>query len=310
MHSYRPAPVLEALGVCSEDEQLYRALLARPEATVTDLAEDTGWPAARVTRHLRSLLTLGLACRTPGRPALYTPAVPEAAVELLALRKQAAIVEARLGATVLTAEFRAGNEAGPFTVVRGAQAIAQRYDQAQQSAQSEVLVLDRPPYAVLPVAPRRTSGVSYRMIYDMAALGDPAELAAARSAGTSCRMLRDVPLKLVVADRRTGLLQTGADVLVELRPSTLLDGLLRLFELLWQQATPLAFEPSGGPLSVDDQQLLGLAAAGLTDQAIARRLGVAQRTVERRMQRILKALDATTRFQAGLRAGQRGLLSP
>jgi hypothetical protein len=40
----------------------------------------------------------------------------------------------------------------------------------------------------------------------------------------------------------------------------------------------------------------------------ARRLGVAQRTVERRMQRILKALDATTRFQAGLRAGQRGLL--
>ena len=63
-----------------------------------------------------------------------------------------------------------------------------------------------------------------------------------------------------------------------------------------------------GPLSSEDQRLLALAAAGLTDQAIARRLGVAQRTVERRMQRILKALDATTRFQAGLRVGQRGLL--
>ena len=42
MHSYRPAPVLEALGVCSEDEQLYRALLARPESTTTDLSRDTG----------------------------------------------------------------------------------------------------------------------------------------------------------------------------------------------------------------------------------------------------------------------------
>jgi DNA-binding NarL/FixJ family response regulator len=109
-------------------------------------------------------------------------------------------------------------------------------------------------------------------------------------------------------DRRTGLLPTSPDVVVELGPSSLLDALLRLFELLWQQASPLSPAVSEGPLSCQDQQLLALAAAGLTDQAIARRLGVAQRTVERRMQRILKALDATTRFQAGLRAGQRGLL--
>ncbi|WP_432944393.1 helix-turn-helix domain-containing protein [Kribbella sp. CA-253562] len=307
MHSYRPAPVLEALGVCSEDEQLYRALLARPEATTTELAGLTCWPTARVTRHLRSLLSLGLASRTPGRPARYTPAVPEAAVELLALRRQAAIVEARLGASVLTAEFRAATESGPFTVIRGAEAIAQRYQQAQQVARTEVLVLGMP--AGLPLESRRSTGVEYRVVYDLGALVDPAQVAAARAGGTSCRMLRDVPLKLVVADRRTGLLQSGPDVMVELGPSSLLDGLLRLFELLWQQATPLGFEPSDGPLSADDQQLLALAAAGLTDQAIARRLGVAQRTVERRMQRILKALDATTRFQAGLRAGQRGLLN-
>src|SRR5215212_4209712 len=93
MHSCRLAPVLEALGVCSEDEQLYRALLARPESTTTDLSRHTGWPASRIGRRLRSLLSLGLASRTPGRPARYIPAVPEAAVELLALRKQAAIVE-------------------------------------------------------------------------------------------------------------------------------------------------------------------------------------------------------------------------
>jgi DNA-binding CsgD family transcriptional regulator len=303
MHSYRPSPVLEGLGVCSEDEQLYRVLLARPESTTTDLSRDTGWPATRVGRHLRSLLSLGLASRTSGRPARYVPAVPEAAVELLALRKQAAIVEARLGASVLTTEFRRRDS---FTVIRGAEAVAQRFYQAQQSAQSEVLLLDRSPYVVLPVEPRRAHGVSYRTIYDMASLSEPSDLVAARSAG--CRILRDVPLKLVVVDRRTGLLPTSPDVVVELGPSSLLDGLLRLFELLWQQASPLAPAASEGPLSFEDQQLLSLAAAGLTDQAIARRLGVAQRTVERRMQRILKALNASTRFQAGLRAGQRGLL--
>ncbi|RZT15353.1 regulatory LuxR family protein [Kribbella sp. VKM Ac-2569] len=299
MHSYRPAPLLEALGVCSEDEQLYRALLARPESTATSLALSVDWPANRVGRHLRSLLSLGLASRTPGRPARYVPAVPEAAVELLALRKQAAIVEARLGAAALTAEFR---QPDAFTVIRGAEAIAQRFYQAQQCAQDEVLVLDRLPYVVL-----ATHGVTYRMIYDMASLSEPGDLVAARSSGC-CRMLRDVPLKLVVVDRRTALLPTGPDVVVELGPSSLLDALLCLFDLLWRQASPLTPSVSEGPLTADDQQLLSLAAAGLTDQAIARRLGVAQRTVERRMQRILKALDATTRFQAGLRAGQQGLL--
>ncbi|MGW7686729.1 helix-turn-helix domain-containing protein [Kribbella sp. NPDC054772] len=299
MHNYRPAPVLEALGVCSEDEQLYRALLARPESTATDLASFVAWPANRVGRHLRSLLSLGLASRTPGRPARYLPAVPEAAVELLALRKQKAIVEARLGAAVLAAEFR---QPDAFTVIRGAEAIAQRFYQAQQCAQDEVLVLDR-----MLVEPRRAQGLRYRRIYDMASLSEPDDLAAARSTGC-CRMLRDVPLKLVLVDRRIALLPTAPDVVVELGPSGLLDALVRLFDLLWQQASPLTPAVSEGPLTSDDQQLLSLAAAGLTDQAIARRLGVAQRTVERRMQRILKALDATTRFQAGLRAGQQGLL--
>jgi DNA-binding CsgD family transcriptional regulator len=296
MHSYRPAPVLEALGVCSEDEQLYRALLARPESTATDLTSFVDWPANRVGRHLRSLLSLGLASRTPGRPARYVPAVPDAAVELLALRKQAAILEARLGAATLTAEFRRPDA---FTVIRGTEAIAQRFYQAQQCAQNEVLVLDQ-------LLLSRRHGVTYRTIYDMASLSSPADLVAVRSSG--CRMLRDVPLKLLVVDRRTALLPTGADVVVELGPSSLLDALLRLFDLLWQQASPVAPTVSEGPLTVEDQQLLSLAAAGLTDQAIARRLGVAQRTVERRMQRILRALDATTRFQAGLRAGQQGLL--
>lgn len=311
--------VLTGLGVSCEDEQLYRALLARPGASTAELVADIGWAASRITKRLRSLQSLGLATRTSGRPARFTPAVPEAAVEVLALRQQAAILQARIGASVLAQEFRAAGRPGPFTIVRGREAIAQRFFQAQETARTEILILDKPPYAVGPAERQRDTeqdllrqGITYRTIYDLEALAQPADVAAARdlaAAGERCRMLRDVPLKLVVIDRRTGLLQTGQEV-IELGPSALLDGLVRLFELLWHQATPLwpEREPSG-LLTADDQQLLALAAAGLTDQAIARRLGVAQRTVERRMQRILKALDATTRFQAGLRAGRQGILS-
>lgn len=307
-----PARVLEGLGVCCEDEQVYRALLARPDAAISELVLELGWPTSKVTKHLRSLETLGLAARTSGRPARFTPAVPEAAVEVLALRQQAAIVQARIDAAVLAQEFRAADGAGPFTVLRGREAIAQRFFQAQQTATQEVLILDKPPYAVVPS--RREllrNGLAYRTIYDMEGLANPVDLLAARElgeAGEDARMLRDLPMMLVVTDRRTGLLQTGQDV-VEIGRSALLDGLVVLFELLWQRATPLVVtREAGGLLSAEDERLLALAAAGLTDQAIARRLGVAQRTVERRMQRIMKALDATTRFQAGLRAGHQGLL--
>jgi ABC-type phosphate transport system ATPase subunit len=40
-------------------------------------------------------------------------------VELLALRKQEAIVQAQLNAAVLTEEFRSQREARSFTVIRG-----------------------------------------------------------------------------------------------------------------------------------------------------------------------------------------------
>ena len=50
-----------------------------------------------------------------------------------------------------------------------------------------------------------------------------------------------------------------------------------------------------------------LLAAGLQDVTVARQLGIATRTVERRMQTLMRELSATTRFQAGWLAAQREL---
>lgn len=63
----------------------------------------------------------------------------------------------------------------------------------------------------------------------------------------------------------------------------------------------------GGP---EQRELLRLLAAGLKDEAIARRLGVHVHTARRRISRLLEALEARTRFQAGARATARGWLDP
>jgi DNA-binding CsgD family transcriptional regulator len=221
---------------------------------------------------------------------------------------------------------RAGGPAGVQTV-RGREAVARLFLETQGAAKREVLILDRLPCG-LPSEQDRTlaqqellrRGVLFRTIYDPAVLAAPDRIEAVRglaASGEESRVLAGVPMKLVVADRRVGMVlhHPGEDETVLLHASPLLDGLVTLFKLLWAQATPLLApgeEPGQGAepalLSADDTQLLGLAAAGLTDHAVARRLGVAQRTVERRMRRIMDRLGARTRFQAGLAAARRGVL--
>jgi hypothetical protein len=68
---------------------------------------------------------------------------------------------------------------------------------------------------------------------------------------------------------------------------------------------------SGGVASISRhryQLLLRLLAAGLTDEAIGRRMGVHERTVRRRVSELASALSAESRFQAGVNAVRAGWL--
>jgi len=75
-----------------------------------------------------------------------------------------------------------------------------------------------------------------------------------------------------------------------------------LFELLWQRAETLTEDagPAAARSMASDREVLNLLRAGLTDRAAARQLGVAERTVQRRMQRIMAEYGVRTRFQLGL----------
>ncbi|WP_369242137.1 DNA-binding response regulator [Streptomyces sp. R21] len=89
----------------------------------------------------------------------------------------------------------------------------------------------------------------------------------------------------------------------------LVDGAYALFEAAWENATDLqTFLSEERPL-IDAQSgsVLRTLTSGVTDEAAARELGISLRTYRRRVAELLVTLNASSRFQAGVRAGQMGL---
>ncbi|QDP76932.1 response regulator transcription factor [Cellulosimicrobium cellulans] len=74
-----------------------------------------------------------------------------------------------------------------------------------------------------------------------------------------------------------------------------------LAESEWDRA-----RPDGDALAPSEDTLLRLLAEGKTDTAVAVRLGVSPRTVRRHAAGLMGRLGATSRFEAGVRAAQRG----
>jgi DNA-binding NarL/FixJ family response regulator len=111
------------------------------------------------------------------------------------------------------------------------------------------------------------------------------------------RMTALVPID--PADSRKGAL--------EVRGNGLVIALCLLFDLVWEHSTPFGETPATDEQGLTDQELaiLSLLYAGLTDEAIGRKLGLSERTVRRIVAEIMKRLDATSRFQAGAKAANR-----
>ncbi len=201
------------------------------------------------------------------------------------------------------------------------------FQHMHRTAHEEILCLERPPYVMYPTYPyfavqkqALVRGVVLRNIVDAAVLDSPGKAEMLRKEvedGEKTRILANLPMKLVIADRRTALipltLEQARDIALVLRPSLLLDALCALFEILWDRATPfgtavVSLRPSEKiRRSIDADRLAALLAAGMNDKSIAQELGISARTLERRMLELFKHLGARTRFQAGWQAALRTL---
>ncbi|MBR7828635.1 helix-turn-helix transcriptional regulator [Actinospica sp. MGRD01-02] len=162
-------------------------------------------------------------------------------------------------------------------------------------------------------------GVPGRSLYQNSVLADRRNLDYARwlsGLGGEIRSAPVVPVRMTIVDRSVAAIihrqpQLPVEMFVVREPALLIP-LVDLFETSWAAATPID-EPAPHP---DDEReptqqelaLLRFLAAGNTDDVAARKLGVSVRTVRRIMAELMEHLEASSRFEAGHKATQRGWL--
>ncbi|MGW4979505.1 response regulator transcription factor [Streptomyces mirabilis] len=312
-----------AVGVSAFDEVLYQAILNQPDAGAAGWALLTGASPARVREACNRLLTHGL-LQPPDSMGGLRAVDPRVAIRALIRRRE---TESELLAATAE-EMATAYEAGMLReepsrlveVASGEGAIAARLEEMYARAEHEVCLFDTPPY-LAPPAPQvdlqadlLSRGIVSRGIYSATGLEDPKVLSRALSMvelGEQARVLPTVPLKLLVVDGCRALLPltasaAGGYCAVVVWHSAVTEALQKLFELAWQQATPLGQPVADGELTEEERTLTRLLAAGMKDEAVARHLGVSLRTLRRRVSDLQERLGAASRFQLGMRAAQRG----
>ena len=156
-------------------------------------------------------------------------------------------------------------------------------------------------------------GVRFRNIYTRAALEIPGAremLRASQEAGWQCRVYPHLPMKLVVVDERAALVPlgpTGIEGALLVRAPVITAALKSYFELLWNRAVPVDGDPVKLPPEQD--QVLRLVLTGMTDGAIARHLGISERTVRRHVGALLEELGASNRVTLAVAAVRDGWVS-
>ncbi|WP_424212135.1 LuxR C-terminal-related transcriptional regulator [Streptomyces sp. BI20] len=134
--------------------------------------------------------------------------------------------------------------------------------------------------------------------------------------GARVRTVGDGVVRMLVFDRRAGVMTVkdtpGAALVV--REPNVVGFMAATFEHAWLGAEP--FPVSVGPEQAREisdelrQTIVRMLSEGLEDKVVARRLGMSERTCQRHIAEIMRALGARSRFQAGCLAARQAALAP
>jgi len=324
MRTLRP---LQALGLSAAAEAAYLALVEHGPQTLTELTHHpalTGPSPTGLRQALTELGDIGLVSRDHDK---LTAQPPRALLEAVAEQRAREARTAYESATALS-RFWLDHTAGSsyVEVIDTSQRPETLQLRVKNEAETHVRALsigpvgggDRVPEVGPGTLDALNRGIDYRAVYSANILQDPKALDVAHECvahGEQARVFPDVALNVLVCDDRFAVVSVTApnhtgrhSVIVQ--PSGLLEGLIGVFESYWRIAVPLpaAGEAVGSEASAEGRQLLSFLSAGLTDESIARELGVSERTVARRIARLQEILGAKTRFQLGVQASRRGWL--
>lgn len=164
---------------------------------------------------------------------------------------------------------------------------------------------------------RRPDAVRLRKVYRSALLLDQVAaqgLARDRDRhGAHIRITTEEINETIILDRRLVIL--AGDVTAGRRSYSVItqreavQGVTSLFEAAWRSATELdVYDTQIAEIRQLAPQVLDLLSQGVKDEAAARALGLGVRTYRRRVAELMAALGAESRFQAGARARELGLV--
>ncbi|MGW0121105.1 helix-turn-helix transcriptional regulator [Streptomyces sp. NPDC003327] len=328
--------MLEALGLGIDEESVYQEMLVSPAGGVEELAARLGMTEARVRDALDQLVDLDLLAPSQDVGKGLRAVSPDVGLEVMIRRQEEELARrqeelARSKAAVARAvaayaHLRPNTETEQAERLVGLDAIQTRLEALTRGLSDELMSImpggaqsQRSLDASRPLdeaALRR--GVHIRAVYQDSARNDGPTLAYAQwttELGGLVRTSPVLPPRMVVFDRRTALVPIDPEnsklgALCTSSPG-IVASLLSLFEQTWETAVPLGADhrqPSEDGISSSDRELLRLLASGLTDEGAGKRLGISVRTVRRQMAGLMERLNATSRFEAGLKAARCGWL--
>ena len=131
-------------------------------------------------------------------------------------------------------------------------------------------------------------------------------------AGADIRTVSRVSQASVVFDGSLAVMfgpatESGLPTAHQVRDREVVRFLMGMFDQLWEGAAAYAPEEAGYAEDVADdlqRSIARLMAQGLTDEVVARRLGMSVRTCRRHIAALLRSLDSVSRFQAGVHAAR------
>ncbi|MET9917459.1 helix-turn-helix transcriptional regulator [Streptomyces sp. NPDC006435] len=329
-------PFDEARGLGETDLAVYGWVLEHRTGGAEAVAEGVGIAEGEAGASLERLLRARLLHAQDGSGGTRTvfAVAPETALAQLAAPVEARIREqqARL------AEMR--EDLGPFVaryhqrhaygealeLLENVQDVRNTLNRASDRCRKEVLTSQPGGGARVPEAMREAlvrdramleRGIRLRTLYHHTArFNGPSQayVAAASALGGEYRTAHELFGRLIVFDREVAFIPVRDDswgAVVIREPSTVAY-LCEIFEQAWDRATPFADAASQGLEEVSreiHETIVRLLAAGLKDEAIARRLGMSLRTARRHIADIMDELGAASRFQAGAQAAAQGLLA-
>lgn len=291
---WRPAALAAALGWSAEDVEHALAEL-REVALVADSADDaTSLRAVEPGLGLPALVTRRMRSRAAGR---FSPSAVERLV----------VLHERTGRT-----GERGGGVGVDETTAAVERLATKIDEEVVFLVAEYRAggfeFSRP---VAEAVLRR--GAHVRAVWSAAVLREPGAVEHGRwLAGLGCapRVVGRVPHTSALLDGVV-LVHTEDGLLRMARSRALVDRHGAMVDEQWRrssEARALATPERSTDENHRPEAVLRLLADGLTDDAVARRLGVSVRTVRTDMASTMSTLDARSRFQAGVRAMQLGII--